>query len=63
MVLQDNWTSLIALHISILFSTKHSLITLPSPKGFFFLVNISVILYEVMVAALALLIIGLENIA
>jgi hypothetical protein len=46
--------------------TKHSLVTLLSSKGFifffFFLANISVILYKEMVAALALLI-GLENIA
>jgi hypothetical protein len=37
---------------------KHSLITLSFSKGFFFfffLANISVILYEVIVAALALL--------
>jgi predicted Abi (CAAX) family protease len=60
------------LHISVLFlnslnneslaTTEHSLITLPSSKGFFFLAKISVILYEAMVATLALLT-GLENIA
>jgi hypothetical protein len=56
-VLRDNWTSLLALLISVLFNslnnespatTKHSLITLPSSKGFFFLAKIYVILYEAM---------------